>query len=202
MFFITPISIQGPWSIEKVIYEYEGLNAEYDARLYEYLLAHSQEISGTYTALRHDTRGVVDVNTPWTKLSYKGILGVLTGRVLLGGLRSGYFLDEVINAKLVFKNIKEIVVLESDKDLIDLVSPRFKNNKKIKIIHDDPQKCDPKKYGHFNVGWFDLWDTDNCTDIFSRIETLVKWESSCDLLDAWRQDWVVFEAVRLGLISG
>jgi len=207
MFSIKTIARKGLWTLEEV--KYSGQDVAHDRMSQsdqdlqnDYTLTFSDpELPGVYTALRHKHRGVVMVDAPWEYQTQLGIVQMMKGRVLIGGLGVGQIIDMIVENENVYQNISEIVVLESEQDVIDLVAKKYKSVAKLKIILDDAKTCDPKKYGFFDVAWFDIWDTNECTTIFSRIEVLTRWSPYCELIDAWEQQNCLDTALSLGLIT-
>lgn len=204
MFSIKTIARKGPWSVEEVKYSGEDgpVNTENQNLQCEYTLSFvNPELPGIYTALRHKDRGVVMVDSPWSYETQYDILQVMHGRVLIAGLGVGHILDMIIEDEKIYQDIREIIVIEKEKDVIDLFSDKYIPASKITIVHDDVETCNPLRYGDFGVGWFDIWDTDGTEHIFSRINTLLRWSSYCDILDAWQQEKCLNDAIRKKVIQ-
>lgn len=72
------------------------------------------------------------------------------GRVCIGGLGLGYYLQNIIDKP----DVTEIVVYEINKDVIDLYNECFEHNDKVKIINDNILNM---KNEHFDFVYVDIY---------------------------------------------
>ncbi|WP_040210275.1 rRNA adenine N-6-methyltransferase family protein [Clostridium polynesiense] len=90
-------------------------------------------------------------NKELMKLSPEEIIGCYEaacyarGKVGIVGLGLGYFTLKVLENK----NVKEVVVYESDEEVINFYYNSFGKNKKLKIIHGDAFKAQRDKFDFF-----------------------------------------------------
>ena len=69
------------------------------------------------------------------------------GKVGIVGLGLGYVVQEMAKKK----EVKEIIVYEINKDVIDLYNSSFKKNKKVKILCEDAFKAEADNFDFFYV---------------------------------------------------
>lgn len=69
------------------------------------------------------------------------------GRVGVVGLGLGYVVEELAKKP----NVKEIIVYEIEKDIIDLYYSNFEQNEKIKIINRDAFEAESEEFDYFYV---------------------------------------------------
>jgi len=116
--------------------------------------------SGDYTKLIINKELMMS-DTPMERISNSEIVKRANGRVLIAGLGLGM----IINSIMMKKEVAEIVVVENNRDVIDLVGDKFENNK-VRIINENI--FDFKTTEKFDVIYFDIWakiSTDNLVDI-------------------------------------
>ena len=73
------------------------------------------------------------------------------GKVGIVGLGLGY----VVNELLKKKEVKEVIVYEKEKEIIDLYNLNFKGDKRLKIINEDAYKAKKDKFDYFFVDIYD-----------------------------------------------
>ncbi len=142
----------GPWTIDtKTISEHEVL-------LFNMRAARDNPISiirpGTFKRLRHEKRGVVMSNTRMEVLTNIDAYHAATGRVLINGLGLGMLLEGILTKP----DVTHVRVIEIDPDVIALVGPHFKEDKRVEIIQADAYEYRPAKGERFNYVWHDIWD--------------------------------------------
>lgn len=108
-------------------------------------------------------------DTDMEKQSNRLFVNKANGRVLVAGLGIGLIVNNVM-PKIESGEITELIVIEKYKDVIDLISPYFQNDK-IKIIAADIFKWKPEKGEKFDTIYFDIWPT-ICTDNLKEITFL------------------------------
>lgn len=140
---------------------------------------------GTYTnllkndiSIMEDFMYTVFLNNPCFKNSY--------GDVLLIGLGIGLNLTGLLQKD----NIKNITVIEKEKDIIDLVSPNFKSEK-IKYINEDVFDYTPNK--KFNYIWHDIYSFDWYENYNLRYAKIIqienKFKNFCDKQETFFKDF-------------
>ncbi|WP_436514019.1 hypothetical protein [Clostridium thermobutyricum] len=98
-----------------------------------------------------DTLKLVGEDKVWMELSAREIEGTYNiikkahGKVGIVGLGLGYSAIEISKKK----NVKEVIVYESEKDVIDIFEKNFGKQRKIKIIHGDAFKAKGEKFDYF-----------------------------------------------------
>ncbi len=142
---------------------------------------------GTYTRLSiggslvmTDTPAEAYENRPPVLNTHKGAL------VLVNGLGLGFVL-----AAILTREPSRVVVIERNKNVIDLVGPSI-TDKRVWIIHGDAFKVRPSQYlkkgERYAVAWHDIWN-DHCEDnlpamhkLKRRFARAAKWQG------CWSQD--------------
>lgn len=128
---------------------------------------------GTYTQIVGKGHGIMMSNTPAEIGGHMEFYYAATGRVMIGGLGIGMILEAVLKKP----EVTSITVIEKEQEIIDLVSPFYANEEKVKIICGDV--FNPKDYlapgTKFDRLYFDIWDT-ICADNYPEMKDLnVKW---------------------------
>ncbi|MPQ44084.1 hypothetical protein [Clostridium tarantellae] len=112
----------------------------------------------------------------WMKISPNEIQGCFesieraNGKVGVVGLGLGYFVQEVLKKDLV----KEIIVYEINKDIIQLYKNNFGENKKLRIINKDAFEVDSEDFDFFFV---DIYQYNLSLDVvkhYKKFKTLHK----------------------------
>jgi hypothetical protein len=113
--------------------------------------------AGTFKRLTHDRRGVIMSNTRMEVNTAYEAFHDATGRVLINGLGLGMVLEGILSKP----EVEYVRVVELDQDVIDLVGPHFKNDKRVEIICADAYTYRPAKGEKFDYVWHDIWDDIN-----------------------------------------
>ena len=83
----------------------------------------------------------MEIESSYMFIKYaKGVVGIV-------GLGLGYVVQELAKKE----EVKQVVVYEKEKDIIDLYYSNFEENKKIEIINEDAFKAKGKKFDYFYV---------------------------------------------------
>lgn len=69
------------------------------------------------------------------------------GRVCVGGLGLGYYIQNIVDKQ----DVKEIIVYETNQDIIDLYNENFEYNNKIKIINENILKVENEQFDFMYV---------------------------------------------------
>ncbi len=141
---------------------------------------------GRYTKLliRHD---LVMSDTPKEMSDHFSFFRRAVGTVLINGLGLGCCLNVIRH----YSEVKEIVVIEKSKDVIDLIFPEFQDDQKIKIIHADAFEYKPPRGKTYNVVWHDIWPN-MCLDYLPQMTKLHrKYGKRCDWQGSWSKEYLL-----------
>ena len=143
----------------------------------------------TYTYLC-EPDGVWMSDTPPEQIQHKEVAKKCSGRILVGGLGLG--LVATMLAKK--KSVTSIVVIEKEKDVIDLVWKHLDLKGKGEIIHQDLfdyLKQDMNKE-HFDYCYFDIWSPDSERVLYEYVIPLrklaLKYVDSVSRIICWQED--------------
>lgn len=140
--------------------------------------------AGIYKRLKINGETMMS-NTPDEIYDHRCFIARASGSVLINGLGLGVCLTAIMNKP----EITDITVIESNKNVIDLVAPYF-TNPKIQIIHADAFEYKPPKGKRYNYVWHDIW-LDICGDNYEEMKKLHrKYGKICDWQDSWCKDIV------------
>lgn len=116
-------------------------------------------VDGDYVRL-HVNGELMMSDTRMERLSNSKFISSAHGRILIAGLGIGLVLRNIFDNPKKISDIEEVIVVEKEKDLIDIVGPKF-SNPKLEIVHADIWNYVPE--GKFDVIYFDIWQ-DICED--------------------------------------
>ena len=103
------------------------------------------------------------------------------GNVIICGLGLGY----VHNYFLTQENVEKIIVVEKNKDVIDLVWNHCNKDDRFELIHDNAETWEPTD--SFDFGWFDSWIPNNDMSYEEWVQYMEsKYKSVCDTLMFWK----------------
>jgi len=120
---------------------------------------------GRYIRLHVD--GILMMSDTNLELSSNyGFVSKSNGDILIAGLGLGVIIRNILDKQ----NINSITVIEKYQDVIDLVAPKFNDNR-IKYICDDIFTWRPHKGIKYDTIYFDIWPTIN-TDNLIEIKKL------------------------------
>ena len=94
------------------------------------------------------------------------------GKVGIVGLGLGYVVQELLKKK----DVKEIIVYEIDKDVIDLYYLNFKENEKVKIINEDAYKAKSEEFDYFYVDIYEYQFSYKVVEDYEKFNKLHKIE--------------------------
>lgn len=142
---------------------------------------------GKYKRLSRNNK-VIMSNTRAEKNDHYWFIAEAKGHVLINGLGLGYALSEILKKD----EVKSVTVVEISEDVINLVAPFFKKDKRVTIIHADALLWKPPKEMKYDTVWHDIWD-DICIDNIEEMKKLhrkygrkTKWQGS------WRRELCEF----------
>jgi len=108
---------------------------------------------GTYKRLKRGGATIMS-NTPDEIRDFRGEFRGVKGRVLINGLGLG------VTVKYLLDNpeVTAVIVIEKSKDVIDLVAPTYKTDKRFEVINADCFEYSPPKGKSYDFVWHDIWD--------------------------------------------
>ncbi len=170
---------KGEWSIKK-------FKVELDMTNLRLMRDYRGCFPGKYTMLRHNRYGIVMSDTTAEIGDHYEAWRRANGRVLIHGLGLGCFLQACLSKS----SVDHVDVVEIDKDVISLIAPHFKKDKRVVIHHDD---CFTKKWSkdaYWNVIWHDVWNN-ICSNNKKEMEKLHrKFARKCDWQDSWSKEYL------------
>lgn len=165
---------KGEWSIETFNVEEE------DALFSRSRNGINAVPAGTYKRLlRKNT--VVMSNTPMEIRTNRAFIRAARGNVLINGLGMGMVLESVLKKP----EVESVTVIELSQDLIDLVSPYFANEEKLKIIQASAFDYKPEKGAYFDTVWHDIWDYISEDNLKEMATLHRKYGKRCDWQGSW-----------------
>lgn len=135
--------------------------------------------AGTYKGLLYKG-DVVMSNTPDEISDHYPLYWNASGQILINGLGLGMCIEMIID------KVDFITVVEISEDVIKLVSPYYKDNPKVEIVHADAFEYKPKKGIRFNAVWHDIWPT-ICTD---NLPEMARLHRKYGRLTDWQGSWM------------
>ena len=134
---------------------------------------------GKYKRLLHGSTCVMS-NTPDEIRDFSNFVYVAKGDILVNGLGLGVLLKALLNKPEVLS----ITVIEKSKDVIDLVSPSYKDDR-LTIINADAYEYQPPKGKRYDAVWHDIWNH-ICADNLDGMKTLHrKYGRRSDYQESW-----------------
>lgn len=146
-------------------------------------------IDGKYVRLVVDGELMMS-DTRMEKVTNTEFIRNANGRVFIAGLGVGLILHN-LKPKIESGVVKEIVVMEKYQDVIDLISPYYKDLP-IKYVVADVLEYKPTKEDVFDTIYFDIWATiceDNLDEI-SMLHNRWKFKKRKGNTDAWMGSWM------------
>jgi len=145
---------------------------------------------GTYVILKHRTGGIIMSDTPMEVNTNYRINHSAYGKILIAGLGIGMVLMKIQDNP----NVKEITIIEREKEIIDLVASQLPLNNKVRIINSDIFLWRPEKGTKYDVIYFDIWDN-ICSDNYEEMKYLhrqfrkyLKKKDTGAWMDSWRKE--------------
>ena len=189
----VPVGQSGEWSIERFTVDEKDANF-HNLRANIGYGGFGREIEpGEYTRLlrgKGDPRTfggatIVMSDTPAEINDLAYFVEMAKGNVLINGLGLGW----VVEALFQKKEVKDIVVIEKSKDVINLVKQHYYDkcpkDKYIIIVHADALEYKPQKGQRFDAVWHDIWDN-ICGDNLEDMKKLHrKYGKHCDWQGSW-----------------
>lgn len=153
---------------------------------------------GEYIRLVDKNKGfskVIMSDTPMEWNTNSTIINKANGDILIGGLGIGLILIPLLKNK----DVKSILVIEKNQEIIDIILPQLKklpNSNKLNIIKDDVFKISFKDNECFDVIYMDIWNYIN-SDVYKEMVALkrkYKKYLKKDNLNTWIGCWCEREA--------
>lgn len=116
------------------------------------------------------------------------------GRVCVGGLGLGYYIQNIIDKE----EVNEIIVYEINKDVIELYNKSFKPNPKVKIINDDIFSM---KLESFDFVYVDIYPTLFDSEAIQHMRLLTS-QNNIGTYHFWGMEGYVYTALEKYSLSG
>ena len=134
-------------------------------------------------ALVHEERGVIMSDADFELEDMREFFDSKpNGHVLVAGLGLGIVIDLLLE-----NDVSLISVIEIDSEVIEKTGPKYEDNPRVEIIHDDAKvfnisslKTPP------NYIYLDIWDS--CDEYQDRLDLLKKYSSFCENVFIWAMD--------------
>lgn len=133
---------------------------------------------------------VIMSDTEYEKITNNYVMRISGGNVLIAGLGIGMILLPMLKKS----SVKKIIVVEREKDIINLVYKhikKFDTENKLELIHDDINNVEFKKGTKFDVIYFDIWNN-VCGDNYSEMKNLRKkfrkYRAKDSVVDSWEEE--------------
>ena len=112
---------------------------------------------GEFTALSHETRGIVMSDTCPEIDDLRAFLHLLRGNILISGLGLGMAVHILTKCKSEYTT--SITILEKDADVIALTAEYYRDSDpRVTVIHADALEWTPPKGTIYDAAWHDIWD--------------------------------------------
>jgi hypothetical protein len=154
----VPEGEKGDWKIERfIISEYESKLEALRSQLSSSAMGRGVLKAGTYTRLIYKGK-VIMSDTPDELRDCFPFVWNAKGMVLINGLGMGVVLESLLRKP----EVTHIVVIEIDKDVIDLVAEHYQKKAiaagiKLEIIHADVFTWKNTNRYKFDAIWHDIW---------------------------------------------
>jgi hypothetical protein len=140
----------------------------------------------TYHFLKQKDGSVLMSDIPQEQFDFQTPLHECGGKVLVGGLGLGYVAKKLDSNP----NVKEVTVIEKDKNIIDLVFPHL-GTTKVKVVHDDIFKFLKKDKNKYDCAIFDIWYQDSESSLYKYVvplRKLARGKVPEDKTFSWKED--------------
>jgi len=135
--------------------------------------------------LEHDERGVIMSNDPHEMLS----IGAATTRAHNHTVVAGLGLGLVVDALLKTPAVSLITVIESHRDIIEMVGGKYIGVERVSIVLGDARTMDPKWIDPPpDYVYLDIWDDDSGDTYRDRVAVRERWKKVCINVDVWAHD--------------
>lgn len=142
---------------------------------------------GKFAVLEVDGK-VVMSDTYNEQRSNREIVREARGSVLIAGLGMGMILHPI----LASKDVRSVLVVEKERDVIDLIRPTLPASDKLSILCADIFEWQPLPGAKWDVIYFDIW-ADICTDNLPQIAKLHQRFKSRKTPGGWMNSWYAEE---------
>lgn len=185
---VVPDGVSGPWKVETfTISEQES-----DFSKLRAVITGDPGIyvpAGTYKRLTC-LGEVVMSNTLMEVNTNMEFINRATGRVLINGLGLGMVLTEILKKD----SVESVTVVERSQDVINLTSPSFAHDPRVKIVHSCAFDYTPEDGEVFDVAWHDIWtyispeNLDEMWKLEDKLRPYVK---------GYQESWAKTECIRM-----
>ena len=130
-------------------------------------------------------------NTPDEIRDHRVFIHQAKGDILINGLGLGVILEILLPKP----EVTSITVIEKDPEVISLVAPYFKDEKKLTIINADALEYTSPKGKRYNAVWHDIWDDITLSNLKDMKKLHRKYGRKCDWQGSWAR-WMCEEHGR------
>jgi len=170
----VPDGISGDWRVES----FEVSSDDFIQRL-SAMKTGRYVPGGTYKRLMCGDTCVMS-NTPDEIRDFSDFVCTAKGDILVNGLGLGVLLKALLNKP----DVLSVTVIEKSKDVIDLVSPSYKDDR-VTIINADAYEYQPPKGKRYYAVWHDIWNH-ICADNLDGMKKLHrKYGRRADYQESW-----------------
>jgi len=166
----VPEGRRGSWEVKRFTVKVEDAKRFNLGLMFQGGQGHRTIAPGTYTGLYRDKKEP-GRNDPWMSdtpaemLDHSYFVHEAVGRVLITGLGIGLCIHNL----LLKPEVKQIIVVEKEADVVALVAPHYKDPR-VRIVHADAFEWKPAMMpgAKFDFAWHDIWpeiNADHCPEI-------------------------------------
>ena len=146
-------------------------------------IVHEYDDNQKYCSLYNGNLGaMIDHPTEYERNKY--FIDTCYGNVLIAGLGMGAVILSIMDKK----NVKNVDVVEIDKELIDIIKNYVPFNSKINIINKDIENFIPKK--NYDSIWIDIELAMKDTMNIEYKNKFKKYLTTNGFIKCWRSEWV------------
>lgn len=147
--------------------------------------------SGMHVTLTRVSDDMCFMSTqPFELEDNRRFVSIAHGRVLVSGLGLGLILPDLS------RKCDHVVVLEKEKDIINLVAPHV-DLQNVEIIHADVLNWEPRDGEHFDFAWHDIWATITYKNLPEMVKICRRYKSHVDRQVCWSWDLLIEELIEL-----
>lgn len=183
-----PEATKGVWSVKKINIRSDDLGLIIANLRMEILQREHRRVEpGTYTGLYRNGHEIMMSDTPAEIQDHLEVIQKIRdagGRVLIAGLGLGM----VLKAALTVPDVEHVDVVEIDPDIIHLVGPYYTHDPRVTIHHGDIFQIQFPVDAHWEVAWFDIWDSINPVYLEDMKLLTRKFAKKVDWSGCWSRD--------------
>lgn len=188
--FLPPCEI-GNWRVDYITLSPQQVEREKMRGMFSFSYSEVYDlVPGTFTRLMNKNNDIMMSDTPMELRTQSAEVSRATGDCLVGGLGLGIFILQIQNKP----EVTSILVIEKEKDIIDLIKPRLPFNTKVTIVHGDVfDKMVVDRKRKFDFIFMDIWlniSGDNASEVGilkRRWRPLLRKDNPNAWIGAWRE---------------